>query len=325
MASSSYNASTAAAELVHDLATRIKGKIILVTGVSPGGLGAVFAEAVAEAQPAALILAGRNPARVAETVKSITALNNNISVRSLTLDLGSLVKVREAASEVNSWDDITHINVLINNAGIMATDYARSPEGFEGQFATNHLGPFLFTNLIMNKILAAKNPRIVNVSSDGHRLHPIRFFDCNFSDGELYDKWAAYGQSKTANMLMALSLAQKLGESRGLVSCSLHPGVIGTNLTSHLGSFDDLNAADKQLGNREGWADFKWKTPEQGAATHVYAAFHPDLQAHNGAYLQDCHVADPWEDTVKPWGTNVIEAERLWKLSEELVGQKFSY
>lgn len=178
---SSYNATTTAAELVADLTARIKGKVILTTGVSPGSLGATFAEAIAKAQPAVLILAGRNPAKVDETAKAITATHPGVNVRTLTLDLGSLAKVREAATEVNSWEDVKHIDVLVNNAGIMATEYTRSLDGFESQFATNHLGPFLFTNLIMDKILASHKPRVVNVSSDGHRLHPIRFFDYNFS------------------------------------------------------------------------------------------------------------------------------------------------
>lgn len=178
---SSYNATTTVAELVADLAAQIKGKVILTTGVSPGGLGAIFAEAIAKAQPAVLILAGRNPARVGETAKAVRTVNPGVNVRTLTLDLVSLDKVRQAAAEVNSWDDLKHIDVLVNNAGIMATEYTQSPDGFEGQLATNHLGPFLFTNLIMGKILATNKPRIVNVSSDGHRLHPIRFFDYNFS------------------------------------------------------------------------------------------------------------------------------------------------
>ncbi|KAK3342166.1 hypothetical protein B0T25DRAFT_465405, partial [Lasiosphaeria hispida] len=131
--------------------------------------------------------------------------------------------------------------------------------------------------------------------------------------GKTYNPWTAYGQSKTANMLMALSLAEKLGPD-GLVAVSLHPGVIfGTT------------AADRALGNWEGWSELRVKTQDEGVATHVYGAFHPELKSHNGAYLQDAHVANPWTETVKPWGTSPVEAERLWKLSEKLVGQEFSY
>lgn len=325
-----YNKETTATELVGELADEIKGKVILVTGVSPNGLGAVFSEAIAAGSPALIILAGRSVSKVEETAKAITTAHPKVKTKTLRLDLGSFAAVREAAAEVNGWDDVPAIDVLVNNAGIMAVDYALTSDGVESQFATNHLAHFLFTNLIMGKVLAARAPRVVSVSSDGHRYSHIRFDDYNFDNGKTYERWKAYGQSKTANMLFALSLAEKLGSSKGLVAASLHPGVILTNLGAHLdwagGVMQEMKSLDQALGNREGWeADFAWKTPDQGAATHVFAAFHPDVKAHNGAYLQDAHVADPWTEVVKPWGTSAVDAERLWKLSEKLVGQEFSY
>ncbi|KAI0842702.1 NAD(P)-binding protein [Hypoxylon sp. FL0890] len=323
---SPYGATTTADELVKDFAAEIKGKIILTTGVSPNSLGATFVESVAKADPALLILAGRKPEKTQQTADAVTAANPNVKVRVLQLDLGSLAAVREAAETLNSWADVPHMDVLVNNAGIMAVDFALTPDGFESQFGTNHLGHFLFTNLVMDKILAAKAPRIVNVSSDGHRLNPIRWYDYNFSNGETYNKWHAYGQSKTANILMALSIAEKLGPR--VLAYSLHPGVIATNLGTHIDwsvGFDPLRAVDKSLGNKEGWTEYIFRSPQAGAATHVYAAFSPSLKDHNGAYLQDCHIADPWVETVKPWATSPIEADRLWKLSEKLVGQEFTY
>ncbi|KAL7934364.1 hypothetical protein V8C35DRAFT_302373 [Trichoderma chlorosporum] len=210
----------------------------------------------------------------------------------------------------------------------MAVAYGTTVDGVELQFGSNHLGPFLFTNLIMDKLLASKAPRVVNVSSDGHRLNPIRFFDYNFENGKTYNRWQAYGQSKTANMLMAISLAEKLG-SRGLTAFSLHPGVISTQLGDHLDfsvALPELAAADKLLGNFEGWkTGFDFKPMERGIATHIYAAFEPSLKEQNGVYLVDSHIADPNTQTVKPWGTSKVEADRLWKLSEKLVGQEFSY
>lgn len=175
-----YTSKTTASELVSELAAEIKGKTILVTGPSPGSIGAVFAEAVAQAGPALVILAGRNPAKIQPVADNIKQTKPEVEVRILTLNLGSLADVRKAASEVNSWDDLPAIDVLLNNAGIMAANYATSPDGIESQFATNHIGVFLFTNLIIKKILAAKNPRIVNVSSSGHHMSPIRFHDYNF-------------------------------------------------------------------------------------------------------------------------------------------------
>jgi len=213
---------------------QIAGKVVLTTGVSPSGLGASFVQSIVSAKPALLILAGRNAAKVEETAQALRAGPGgaDVQVRTLSLDLSSLAAVREAAATVNGWADVEHIDVLVNNAGIMAVDYSVTADGFESHFATNHLGPFLFTNLIMDKLLAAPAPRVVMVSSDGHRLGPVRFADANFSQG-FYNKWLAYGQSKTANMLMGLSLARKLGK-RGLLAFSLHPGVINTHLGDHL-------------------------------------------------------------------------------------------
>lgn len=175
-----YSTNTTADELVSDYASIIKGKVILTTGVSPGSLGAYFVQSIAKAQPAHLILATRNVDKLCQTAADITAANPGAKVRTLTLDLGSQESVRSAAAEVNAWDDIPAIDLLVNNAGIMAVDYKPSPEGIESQFATNHLGHFLFTNLIMKKIVASKEPRIVSVSSDGHRFGSVRFSDYNF-------------------------------------------------------------------------------------------------------------------------------------------------
>ena len=179
----SYNATTTADELVKDLSQHINGKIILTTGVSPGSLGATFVDSIIRAQPALLILAGRDSTKLRRTAEAITTTRPQAQIRLLQLDLGSLDNVRKCAAEVNAWDDVSRIDVLVNSAGIMATDFALSRDGYESHLATNHLGHFLFTNLIMNKILASRSPRVVNVSSDGHRLHPIRWGDYNFRVG----------------------------------------------------------------------------------------------------------------------------------------------
>ncbi|TFB01441.1 Short-chain dehydrogenase [Trichoderma ghanense] len=323
-----YTKDTTASELIQALASEIANKVILVTGVSQGTLGGIFLEYIAKANPSRLILAGRTLSKTQQTADALKAAHPDIDVRTLQIDLSSLAAVREAAATVNSWEDVPHIDVLVNNAGIMAVPHQVTVDGFEMQFGSNHLGPFLFTNLIIDKILASEARRIVNVSSSGHRLNPIRWFDYNFRDGETYNRWQAYGQSKTANMLMAISLAEKLG-SRGLTAFSLHPGAIVTHLGEHIDfsvEFATLAAADRLLGNAEGWhTGFDFKTPDRGVATHIYAAFEPSLKEVNGVYLEDAHIADPFTQTVKPWGTSKVEAERLWKLSEKLVGQAFSY
>ena len=293
-----YSAATSAEEIVKDLSNEVKGKVILTTGASPASLGVTFLQAVASAQPALLILAGRDVAKLQQAADLIHATCPQVPTRLLELDLASLAAVRKSAAELNSWTDVSHLDVVVNNAGIMATDYKLSADGFESQLATNHLGHFLFTNIILAKILASGSPRVVNISSDGHRLSPIRWADYNFSGGETYNRWRAYGQSKTANMLMALSLAAKLGPKKNLLAFSLHPGVImTTTLGSHVDwsvERDDLRgfcinrctflltpvpgAVDKLMGNAEGWAEFIVKSAEQGAATYVYAAFEPSLK-----------------------------------------------
>lgn len=159
-------------------APQIKGKVILTTGISPTSVGAAFVKAIATAQPELIVLAGRNLGKVQETADALK--DTGTKVRVLQLDLISQTAVRVAADTVNAWDDVPHIDVIVNSAGIMAPDWAISPEGYESQLATNHLGHFQFTNLVMEKLLASPAPRVVNVSSDGHRLNPIRFADYDF-------------------------------------------------------------------------------------------------------------------------------------------------
>lgn len=175
-----YDTDTTADELVNDYNNLIKNKVVLTTGVSSGSLGGFFVQSIAKAKPAWLILAARNTDKLQQVANDITAAYPEVKVRTVKVDLGSLKSVRDAAAQVNSWDDIPVIDVMVNNAGIMAVDYQLSPEEFESHLATNHLGPFLFTNLIIKKILASKSPRIVMVSSDGHRMSPFRFDDYNF-------------------------------------------------------------------------------------------------------------------------------------------------
>lgn len=174
-----YNAKTTAEEVVQDLKSQIGGKVILTTGVTPGGLGAFFVERIAVTQPKLLILAGRTKSKVDATAQKIAEITNgSVQTRTLVLDLASLAKVREAAAEVNAYPE--DIDVLVNNAGVMATPYSKTVDGIENQFGTNHVGPWLFTNLIIDKVLSSKAPRIVNVTSDGHRASPIRFHDYGF-------------------------------------------------------------------------------------------------------------------------------------------------
>ncbi|KAF4964404.1 hypothetical protein FSARC_7669 [Fusarium sarcochroum] len=323
-----YTKETDGRQIASDLSSKIKGKIILVTGASPGSLGTIFSQIVAEHSPALLILAGRNTKGTQETAKSITD-STGVQVKTLTLKLDSLKSVRAAADEVNAWDDVPQIDILVNNAGIMAVPFELTEDGVERQFATNFLGHFLFTNLILGKILKAKAPRVINVSSNGNRFSGVRF-DYNFQDGKTYDPWRAYGQSKTGNVLFSVALAQKLG-SKGLISASLHPGVTSTNLGAHVDWAGEggasMYAVDVTIGTPESLApgSFDFKSPEQCVATHVYTAFSPDIASNNGGYFMDSRLADQFKGEVYPWATDKKEAERVWKLAEKLVGQEFAW
>ncbi|RGP59464.1 oxidoreductase [Fusarium longipes] len=325
---SPHSASTTANELVNEYADIIKGKTILTTGVTPNSLGGTFIQETASKSPELLILAGRSASKLQEFAEAIAKDYPNVKTRNLVIDLSSLASVRKAAEEVNSWEDVPNIDVLVNNAGIMGVPYAKTVDGFESQFAICHLGHFLLTNLIMDKILASKAPRVVNVASNGHSLGPVRFADPHFSNGETYHNWAAYGQAKTANVLFSVSLAQKLG-ARGLQSYSVHPGLIlSTGLGGHLDMDADIAALlqfHRERGNKEGWGFLPPVPVEVGAAMHAFAAFDPNIKANNGAYLLETRVSDPYTDTIKSWARDPIEAEKLWRLSEELVGQKFGY
>lgn len=314
-----------ASDLAAEYAPIIKGKTILTTGVTPGSIGAAFVEALAAvAEPSLLILAGRTPAKLEAEVAKISEKNATVKTKTVVVDLLSLDSVRAAAADVNGWTDVPHIDVVVNCAGIMAVPYTLSKDGFESQFAANHLSHFLLTNLIMDKILASVEPRIINVSSNGHRLSPVRWADLNFQvslpvsssmaipdsqhrisnpqDGKNYEKWTAYGQSKTANMLMAVHLARILG-SRGLLAFSLHPGVITSSGLSHHLDFTDapdsdfamLSEADQVLGNPEGFGKGIYMhtilSDAQGASTTVYASFEPSLRSRCFSTLQLCSEA----------------------------------
>ncbi|KAK6385802.1 hypothetical protein LTS17_001374 [Exophiala oligosperma] len=299
-------------------------EVFIITGTSPGGLGAETARAICREHPALVILAGRDVSKIRRTQSLITDETPEVNVRILEIDLGSQRSVRKAAREINETRE--KIDVLINNAGVMASNpFSTSPEGIETQFATNHIGHFLFTNLIMPKLLfpgPGGGGRVINVSSSGHKRGAVRFDDHNFQNGIVYDKWKAYGQSKTANMLFSVSLAEKLGP-KGLRSYSLYPGRILTNIIQNI-TVDEMK--------RFGWLDengnmiqdpiLKWKTLATGPSTQIVAAFDPSIEDYNGSYLDDCQIAD---DHAEPYALDKDCAERLWALSEKLVGQTFNY
>jgi NAD(P)-dependent dehydrogenase (short-subunit alcohol dehydrogenase family) len=213
------------------------------------------------------------------------------------------------------------LDILINNAGIMAAPLQRDVRGYESQFATNHLGHFQLTARLWPALKRAGKARVVSVSSRGIRFSGVDFDDPNFERRE-YDKWKAYGQSKTANSLFAVAL-DKRGEADGIRAFSVHPGGIYTDLLRYLPA-EELAALERNSG--------ALKTTEQGAATSVWCATSAQLEGKGGVYCLDCDIAElisdyDWDEEltgVLPWAIDPKLAEQLWKLSEKMTGVKLS-
>lgn len=293
----------------------LTGKTALVTGAS-GGLGAETARALAS-KGAAVTLAVRNVAKGEEVAQSIRE-STGATVDVVKLELDSLASVR-ACTE--GWlANHGALNILINNAGVMACPLARTERGWELQFATNHLGHFLLTALLLPAIKAGAPSRIVNLSSGAHRFGGVDFDDIHFENRK-YDKFAAYGQAKTANILTAVELGRRLAGS-GVTINAVHPGVIMTDLGRHLTPEDLAN-----FPGATSVEEMRFKTVESGAATSVWAATAPELEGLSGRYLEDCHIAEQaTEDGVQvgysSWAMDPEAATRLFTLSEELVGER---
>ncbi|ATB27628.1 oxidoreductase [Melittangium boletus] len=220
------------------------------------------------------------------------------------------------------------LHVLIQSAGVMACPLERDGRGFERQFATNHLGHFLLTAGLWPALRRAEAARVVSVSSLGHRICAVDFDDPHFAHRP-YDKWIAYGQSKTANALFALELDRR-ARGHGVRAFSLHPGEILTDLVRHL-SPEDLRrvGAIDATGNIQPPEVTGFKTVAQGAATQVWCATSPQLDGRGGVYCEDCDIApavggdSPEKRGVRPWARDAAAARRLWELSEQQLGREF--
>ncbi len=299
----------------------LSGKTAIVTGAA-SGLGVETARALATAG-AALVLPVRSPERgqaVADELKSSTG-NSQIELAQMDLiDFGS---VRRFADDFLTTHE--ELNILINNAGIMACPLARSKEGYESQFATNHLGHMLLACLLVPALTKGAPSRVVALSSIGHRRSPVVFDDINFQTRD-YDKWDAYGQAKTANALFAVELNARLAD-HGVEAFSVHPGGIMTNLQRDMTheEIDAMGWLDEDGNPREGF-----KTPAGGAATATWAATAPELAGKGGVYCEDCAIAAPFSEDQPFMGVNGYAqdpeaAARLWKVSEEMLGETFSF
>ena len=298
-----------------------KGRIVVITGCS-SGIGIETARALA-VTGATVVATARNLTKAREALK---AIGSEGQLKLVEMDNNSLDSVRKASKEI--LQIAPKINVLINNAGIMATPYAKTKDGFESQFGVNHLSHFLLFDLLRSALAAGSKStpeftsRVVVVASVAHRIAKPNFDDLNFEKTE-YNKWAAYGNSKTANVWFANQIDRLYGtDSDGAIHAfSLQPGGIKSGLMQHL-SVEEMNmfADDPYLIN-------VFKTPAQGAATSTFAAISPALEGKGGKYLEDCQIIGPQDTSAGRWGPGYGEwayspddEARLWKVSQKLIG-----
>jgi NAD(P)-dependent dehydrogenase (short-subunit alcohol dehydrogenase family) len=303
----------------------LRGKRILVTGVS-AGLGVETARALA-AHGADVVGAARDlkkaEAATAQVRKEAAA--NNGSLGLIELDLANLKSVRACADSLLAEGNF--FDVVIANAGVMATPFGHTADGFETQFGTNHLGHFVFVNRIAP--LIRYGGRLINLSSAGHRFSNVNLDDPNFEKTP-YEPFIAYGRSKTANILFAVAFDGR-HRDRKIRAAAVHPGGIQTEL----GRYMDASALQTLIDqiNRQaaeaGVPAFQWKTIPQGAATSVWAGVVAPAEEIGGRYCEDCHVASVSIDDatlregVRAYALDPEAAEALWKKSEELVGESF--
>ena len=306
----------------------LRGKRILVTGVS-AGLGVETARSLA-AHGAEVVGAARDldkaEAATAQVRKDAAANGGSFEV--VILDLSDLKSVRDCADKLLKKGE--PFDVVIANAGVMATPFTDTKDGFEMQFGTNHLGHFVLANRIAS--LIRPGGRLINLSSAGHRYSNVDLQDPNFERTQ-YEPFVAYGRSKTANILFAVAF-DKRHRGRGVRAAAVHPGGIRTELSRYTdpGRLETMIAQiNKQLA-AEGKAPFQLKTVPQGAATSVWAGVVAPADEIGGRYCENCHVGNVVPDDVtitvasegvRAYALDPINAEALWKKSEEMVGESF--
>ncbi|KAJ6455432.1 NAD-P-binding protein [Mycena sanguinolenta] len=317
----SFSFDTTAEEVATVFEDIIRGKNVLITGTSLGGIGFETARVLAK-HASLLIMTGHNSDRLQLAVEAIKKEEPSANIRPLILDLSSLASVRKAATEVNAIPGPLH--VLIHNAAATIGPFKLTVDNLESQVATDHISPFLFTKLLALKILAARTdlytPRVIFVSSVGHGLGTgVNFETLGRPDPTQYEAMDAYFQSKAANVLSAIELSKR---SEGKINAySLHPGAIYTNISQK----GDAIAGLQKLGylDADGLpsSNKPHKTMAQGAATTLVAAFDPRLGDTPGAYLADCVVAN---ELVASHCSDPANSDMLWTLTEQIIGEKFA-
>ena len=322
-----FGATSTADEVLYGM--NLQGKRILVTGVS-AGLGVETARSLA-ARGGHVVGAARDLKKAEAATAAVRKVSQTAggSFDLVALDLANLKSVRACADELLAKGQF--FDVVIANAGVMATPFGHTADGFETQFGTNHLGHFVLINRIAP--LLRKGGRVILLASAGHRFSNVDLNDPNF-ERTAYDPFLAYGRSKTANILFAVAFDQR-HRARGVHAAAVHPGVIQTELGRHM-ERSRLEGMIKQMNEQlaaEGKGPFQFKSVPQGAATSVWAGVVAPAEEIAGKYCENCHVGELVADSVtisgvsegvRGYALDASNAEALWKKSEEMVGESFS-
>jgi len=295
----------------------LTGRRFLVTGAS-GGLGLETTRALA-AHGATVVMAARNPDKNRRAMASIRGAHSRADLEELDLDLGSLDSVRAASARFLM--DPRPLHGLILNAGIMATPWGQTSDGFEQQFGVDHLGHFLLARELLPRLVESAPARVVVLSSAGHRMGDIDLADPNFARRE-YDPFLSYGAAKTCNVLHAVEIDRRYRD-RGVRAFAVHPGGIHTELGRYM-TPEVIQSLMDRISDRP--QALTWKSPEQGAATTVWAATSALLEGRGGEYCEDCNVSPVVEEEslaavgVAARAVDSGRARELWELSERLIG-----
>ncbi|KAJ8119377.1 hypothetical protein ONZ43_g3660 [Nemania bipapillata] len=266
-----FSFSTTGVEVVNALAEHVQNK----TGPSEGGIGAEIAISLAHAKPHLIILAGRTEDKIKPVIQKIREINTSVQLQFVQLDLSSQASVRRAASMIS--DSVEKIDIVINNAAIMACPWSKTEDGIESQFATNYLGHFLLTNLLLENTVRMEGARIINTTSTGGVGGEVGFDDVNFKDGETYVPVAAYAQSKVAMLLFSVALASRFDPQK-VAAFSVHPGNIRTNLQVHIQDPAAFKSAVEWIIAKTGqFQREEFKTLQQGACTTLVAALDDEI------------------------------------------------
>ncbi|KAM0297251.1 hypothetical protein ACHAPM_009784 [Fusarium culmorum] len=353
---SEFGTHTEAIEVAKAFPDGVHGKTILITGVNRGGIGFSTAQAFSTQDPALIIIANRTQSKANDSIDALKAEFPNVNYRFLEVDLSSQTSVRKAAEQVLSWSDVPTIDLVINSAGVMGiNERTITDDGLEMHLATNHIGHWLLTCLIMPKLIKAAEDkpkgsvRIVNITSASPMRSAMRWSDMNFDkknkdlpqeeqpvyqflklwgytdvEDAAYLPLDGYNRSKVANVLFGIGATKRLFNKYGILPLSAHPGVIwGTELGRNFPK-ETIDAA-KKMGEK---GLYTLKTLGAGASTGLVAALDPKLavdvgegEGNHGSYLVDCQISDQ----AKPLAVSSSEAERLWEFSEKATGSEFKW